>query len=135
VVLAGGAEPEGLIWSFSRPGVATFERGAVLAEGPGEVDVVAEWEGERVAWHLVVELGTELSFVDVPATLSVGETTTLALASGERPVAPDDVTWTSSDPKVLQVSGGQLQAVAPGTAFVTASTGGSSAMAEVAVQP
>lgn len=137
VVLGDGEVPEGLIWSFSRPGVASLQQGTFLAEGPGEVEVVAEWEGERVTWDLVVEIRTELSFVGAPAALAVGDAVDLRLTAtqGGEPVDATAVAWTSSDDSVLSVDGGHLVGVAPGTAFVTASARGASAMVEVTVHP
>ncbi|MCA9491344.1 MAG: hypothetical protein KC621_15540 [Myxococcales bacterium] len=137
VVLGDGEVPEGLIWSFSRPGVASIQHGTLLAEGPGEVEVVAEWEGERVAWDLVVELRTELSFVDAPAALAVGDAVDLHLTATEGGVAVDAkaIDWTSSDDAVLLVDAGHLKGIAPGTAYVTASAQGASAMIEVTVHP
>ncbi|MCB9687568.1 MAG: hypothetical protein H6738_16605 [Alphaproteobacteria bacterium] len=137
VVLGDGEVPEGLIWSFSRPGVASIQHGTLLAEGPGEVEVVAEWEGERVAWDLVVELRTELSFVEAPATVAVGDAVDLHLAATEGGVPVDTTAadWTTSDEAVLLVEGGHLHAIAPGTAYVTASARGASAMIEVTVHP
>ena len=135
VVLGDGTDPEGLIWSFSRTGVASIADGAVVAEGPGTVSVVAEWEGERVSWDLVVELRTELSFVDAPANLAAGEAIDLRVAAsrGGEPVDPQAVEWTSSDDQVIAVVAGHARAIAPGTAFVTARTGGASAMVEITV--
>ena len=63
--------PDGLIWTLSRDGVARIDGDEVVAEGPGEVQVVAEWEGERVAWTLRVELG-DVARVRGPAVVAPG---------------------------------------------------------------
>src|SRR5687767_4058527 len=66
VRLEDGTEPVGVIWTLSREGVAHVEGDRLVAEGPGEVQVVAEWEDQRVEWTLLVELGTRLGFVHPP---------------------------------------------------------------------
>src|SRR5688572_13921537 len=73
VELEDGTEPEGVIWTLSREGVAHVEGDRLVAEGPGEVQVVAEWEDQRVEWTLLVELGTMLAFVQPPSRLKVGQ--------------------------------------------------------------
>ena len=66
IVAGDGELPSGLIWTLSREGVARLDGNQVIAEGPGEVAVIAEWEGAKVQWTLVVELETQLSFVSPP---------------------------------------------------------------------
>jgi Big-like domain-containing protein len=72
------------------------------------------------------------------ATLRIGERIRLdpglASASGtSRPVDPATVTWTSQDPAIATVSGGQVTAVAPGYAVIIAVAGGRRAYAKIAV--
>lgn len=136
VRLDDGGAPDGLSLTLSRDGVARIEDGRVVAEGPGEVVVRAEWEGQRVEWTLRVELETTVAFVRPPDTLSVGEQARLgvAVSTGDRPVAAPAVEWSSSDPGVLRVDAqGAAEAVAPGQAWVTARSGGGQAMAEIRV--
>lgn len=136
VVAEDGSVPEGLIWNLSREGVARIEGGQVIAEGPGEVEVSVEWEGSRVAWMLRVELETVLSFVSPPPSVGVGEAVQLSVHGtlGGEPIELGSVSWTSSDDRVLQVSrDGEAIGVAPGVAYVTARSGGGSAMVEVEV--
>lgn len=137
VVLHDGTVPEGLIWSLSREGVARIEQDRVIAEGPGVVQVVAEWEDQRVEWTLVVELGTTLAFVRPPARLRVGEEVPLEVEAtvGDDVVEPGPIEWASSDPGILAVDVGRATGVAPGTAWITASARGASAMAELEVVP
>jgi hypothetical protein len=138
VVLEDGTHPTGVIWSLSREGVAHLQGDQVVAYGPGEVDVVAEWEGARVEWTLVVELATMLTLVDPPSTLKVGESRPVAIQAraGERQLAPAAVEWTVSDPAVLRVDGqGTLVGVGPGVGYVTARVGGAFAMAQIEVIP
>jgi hypothetical protein len=136
VVLENGHVPDGLIWTLSRDGVARIVGGRVVAEGPGEVQVAAEWEGERVVWTLRVELATMLAFVDPPSVVAVGSTVTLPVAAkvGDVDVDPGQIVWTSSNPSVLQVdASGTVVGVSAGMAYVTARARGASAMAEIEV--
>lgn len=59
-----------------------------------------------------------------PATLKVGETTTLtATVAPNNATESKTVTWTSSDNKVASVENGLIKAIAPGTATITAKAG------------
>ena len=135
VRLDDGSVPRGLIWSLSPHGVARFDGQTVVAEGPGEVRVIAEWEEQQVEWTLVVELATMLAFVDVPATLPVGGEVELQLEArmGEETIDPGPVDWSSSDPAVVRVTNGRAYGVAPGMAYITAHARGAQAMAELEV--
>jgi hypothetical protein len=72
------------------------------------------------------------------ATLRIGERVRLdpglASASGtSRPVDASTLTWTSMDPAIATVSGGQVTAVAPGYAVIVAEGNGRRAYAKIAV--
>lgn len=136
VVLDEGAAPDGLILTLSRPGVARIEGNRVIALAPGVVDVVAEWEGDRVVWTLEVALETTLSFVDPPSTLRVGDAVALAVVAqvGERAVDAGLVTFVTSDDGVVGIDDhGRAVGRGPGTAYVTARAKGTSAMVEIEV--
>ena len=138
VVLEDGREPDGLIWTLSRDGVARIVGGRVVAEGPGAVEVAAEWEGERVAWVLHVELATMLAFVDPPSSLPVGASRTVEVAArvGQTRVEPGPITWSTSNPEVVEVDAtGTVVGVGAGVAYLTARARGASAMVEVEVTP
>jgi hypothetical protein len=138
VRLTSGDLPDGLIWTLSRSGVARIEDGRVIAEGPGQVEVAAEWEGARVSWTLAVELDTTVSFVGPPSSLRVGEVQPLLIAAqvGDQTVEPGPIQWATSDPAVLVVDpNGTAIAAGAGTAYVTATTNGGNAMVEIEVVP
>jgi hypothetical protein len=74
------------------------------------------------------------------ATSIVGQVTqfvvTLRDAAGRVLTLPDDITWTSSAPTVAKATGvGGVTAVNPGTATLTATSGGKSAAVTVTVTP
>ena len=132
--LSDGTTPAGLRVQVYRRDVAEVGADHVIARGPGRTPVVARWRGQEVAWTLEVDLATELR-VSGPSTLRPGETARLDLAAvraGE-PVALGEVTWESSDPSVLAVREGQVEAIRPGRAFITAHTKAARAMVELAV--
>jgi hypothetical protein len=138
VILEDGRSPDGLIWTLSRDGVARIVGGEVIAEGPGDVEVAAEWEGERVVWTLHVELATELAFVDPPSSLPVGASRQVAVAAraGETEIDAGRVVWKSSNTEVLGVDpSGRVSGMSAGVAYLTAQARGASAMVEVEVVP
>jgi hypothetical protein len=137
VVLDDGTEPDGVIWTVAHPEVADVQGNRVIAVGPGETAVHAEWEGVRVGFRVIVTLDTQLTFVDAPASLRVGEARALSLVArvADRPVDPGPVSWSSSDPEVVRIDAGTVHAVLPGTAWVVAKARGASAMLELEVVP
>ncbi|MEZ4236305.1 MAG: hypothetical protein R3F59_09120 [Myxococcota bacterium] len=138
VVTDGGDVPDGVIVTLSRGGVARVAGDHVVAVGPGEVVVGAEWEGSRVEWVLTVDLDTRtvLTFVSPPSTLRVGVPVALRVAAstGGEPVPVGAVSWQSSDPAVVRIGDdGEAIGVAAGVAYLTARAEGASAMVEVEV--
>jgi hypothetical protein len=136
VMLEDGAEPRGVIWTAAPEGVARLEGGQVVAIGPGEARVVAEWEEQTVEWTLVVELARVLAFHEPPSRVAVGEQVQLKVAAhvGEAEVGPGDVRWTSSAPALLSVApDGRAVGITPGTAWVTARASGAKAMVQIDV--
>jgi Bacterial Ig-like domain (group 2) len=134
VVLPGVEGP--VQWSLSRPGVARFEGGVVVAEGPGQVVIGARWEDAQVDWTLRVELKTVVWFVDPPMSLAPGESRKLQVAAtaGGVHLDPGRVLWVSSDPQVLSVDPyGIVTANEPGTSYITVRTSVGSAMVELVV--
>ncbi|MEN0060864.1 MAG: hypothetical protein AAGA48_01880 [Myxococcota bacterium] len=133
--LSDGSKPMGLRLLVPRREVAEVRPEYIVARGPGRTPVVARWRGQEVTWTLEVDLVTELRVTGVPSSLRPGDTARLDLSAvrSGRSVAVGEVTWVSSDPTVLQVQEGQIQAIRPGLAFVTAQTSGAAAMIELAV--
>lgn len=137
VLLEDGSPPDGLILTLSRSGVARIEGDRVVALAPGEVGVIAEWEGAQVEWTLVVELETMLAFVSPPSKLRVGESVPLSVAATVGPDSVDagPVSYASSDPDVVQIDAASGRAIGrgKGVAYVTARARGASAMVELEV--
>ncbi|HHO53708.1 MAG TPA: hypothetical protein ENK18_23255 [Deltaproteobacteria bacterium] len=136
ILLDNGSEPHGVIWSLSEDGVARLDGAQLVAVGSGEVQVVGEWEDQRIEWTLVVELATLLSFVDAPARIPMGSAVDLIVEAhrGDEPIPVGAVQWITSDPRVLRVlSSGRAEGRTPGTVYVTARARGAQAMVEIEV--
>ncbi|MEM6925350.1 MAG: hypothetical protein AAF602_00360 [Myxococcota bacterium] len=133
--LSDGTEPPGLRVLVPRRDVAEVGGDRIIARGPGRTPIVARWRGQEVVWTLEVDLETELRVMGVPSSLRPGDVARLDLAAVRSgvPVAIGEVVWVSSDPTVLAVTGGEIEALRPGRAFVTAQTKAAEAMVELAV--
>lgn len=142
VLDARGQEVSGrrLFWSVLDSTVATVtQAGVVTARAPGSTLVSANVEG-RSGVATVYVSARPVSAVRVePATLQLvaGATASLrarALDDAGGELTGTTVTWTSSDTAVARVSAaGDVTALAPGIAIVTASVEGRSAVVAVSV--
>lgn len=137
VLLDDGTEPDGVIWTVSHPEVADVQGNRVVAVGPGETEVGAEWEGSRITFRVIVALDTQLGFVDAPETLHLGERRPLVVVArvGDDVVDAGPVSWTSSASEIVELEDGTAVGRRPGTAWVTARARGASAMLELEVVP
>jgi uncharacterized protein YjdB len=112
-------------WASSAPAVASVLAGTVTALHSGETAVSAKAEGVGATASVVVNIpaGVELTpkRIDVDG---VGKSVALnAVVKDEngKPVANEPVEWSTSDPKVVQVSGGRVTSTGPGTATISVS--------------
>jgi hypothetical protein len=138
---AGGAAVSGGTprWTTSDASIGTVTaEGLFTAVGPGSVTVTAVIDGVPGSSTIDVVPASVVTLAVLPTSLSLapGEASTLAAQargrSGE--VVQAGVTWRSSAPGVATVSsGGAVEAVAPGTATITASAGGVSETVAVTV--
>lgn len=129
-------------WSSSNPAIASVSNiGAITALTPGTTSIIATSEGQSGSAVLTV-LPAPVATVTVTlaqATLTAGSSTvaiaTLRSATNdvltERPIS-----WSSSDNAIATVSqSGTVSSVAPGTATITAQSGGQSGSAVLSVTP
>jgi len=132
-----GAEVE---WTTSDASVATVdETGEVTAVGNGTATITAESGGVSDSAEITVEQEPDQIQVD-PSELTLSEPGATAelsaqvLDAGGAEVEGAEVTWSTSDVEVATVSeSGVVEAVAEGTAVITAESGGASAEVEVTV--
>lgn len=112
-------------WTSSAPSVATVdEDGKVTAQRSGDAvitAVVGEVKGEAT-----VKVSIPATVTLTPATLELkapGQSASLEAKVADdagKPLAAKRLDWDTSDAAVVRVVGGQVTAVAPGTAVVTA---------------
>jgi serine/threonine-protein kinase len=134
-------------WSSSAPGIAMVtESGTLRALRPGQATIIATVDGRSTTTRIEVvspvaqpparESIAAISVVPNAAPLTVGSTMTLSAVlrdgSGKR-LEDRTITWTSSSSAVSVSPNGQVLAVGPGTAMVTASSEGRSASATITV--
>ena len=131
--LSDGSVPDGVMWEVVEPAIAHVQNRGVHALGRGRTDVVGHWEGQQVAWTLVVDPSLQLVFDRAPATVLVGQTVPLLVLANDDPAPPQTLAWSVSSPEVLAVTAGEAQGIAPGVAYVTVAREGSRAMVEITV--
>jgi uncharacterized protein YjdB len=133
--------PEARItWELGDTTTASFDRatGTLTARDTGATTLTARLRGfEPVVWRLHVIAGV-LRLDRHRAALGLGERVTLAanlLDEAGKVIAPaTDVEWGTDRPDVAVVSAGQVRAVSPGRAVVTATLpGGKPATADIFV--
>lgn len=135
--LSDGTAPKGVAWRLSREGIVRLAGSQLVAEAPGEVDVVGSWQTQEVRFTLEVRVDAQLRFVRTPAELRVGETVGLRVdgRAGDQAIPAEAIAWTTSAPDVLSVDHGVAVGRDAGTAYVTAAAWGAEAMAELVVVP
>lgn len=118
-----------LTWESSDPKVATVEpSGIVKSTGPGRAQIVARLGALSAAATVDVVDTASMALIPPRVTLAGPVGTTMTLQADIRdskgqPVAPK-LKWTTSDPKVVQVTeSGLVASAGEGKATVTASLG------------
>ena len=126
-------------WSSSAPQSATVdEAGTVTAQRSGEATVTAAIGEVRGTAQVVVSIPVSVSVSAVSRDLRPGETVVLSVVvvddAGKPVTVPRTITWASSDVGVARVVDGKVEAVGPGSATVTASTGSLKGASSVTVR-
>jgi uncharacterized protein YjdB len=140
-----------LSWSSTDSAVASVDSatGSVRALAPGQAQIIAVAGSSRDSARIVVRLAAKKTPTSSqPASLSiapheplrVGDTATLALTALDRrgnPVRPTRITWSSSEPRVVEVNArtGQVRAHGAGTTLLIARSGSESAISSLTVLP
>ena len=137
-VLPADATDPSVTWSTSDASLATVAGGKVVAVKEGKATITAK-AGEKEATCLVT-----VAKKIIPVSSVALDKTTLTLVEGDEAVLsatvlPADatdptITWSTSDASVATVSGGQVKAVAPGKATITAKAGEKEATCTVTVE-
>jgi uncharacterized protein YjdB len=132
-----------ILWYTSATSVATVtDSGEVLAVAPGAATLSAVSEGVSGQAALTVippppaPVAKVLVAID-PAAVTVGQTAHATVSLQDsigNPLTDRLVTWQSGNPSVATVSGGgDISALAPGTAAITATSEGKTASASLSV--
>jgi uncharacterized protein YjdB len=135
--LAGRA----VTWASGNTGIATVtQAGLITAIAPGNTNVTATSEGKlgTVAVTVTAPAVGSVSITPNAATVSVAATTPLSVTVrdvNDGVVQNAAVTWSSDKPLTASVSqSGVVTGLIPGTATVTASSGGKTGTAAITVQ-
>ncbi|MGA8893388.1 MAG: Ig-like domain-containing protein [Anaeromyxobacteraceae bacterium] len=126
-------------WSSSAPQVATVdEAGTVTAQRSGDAAVTAAIGEVKGVAQVVVSIPASIS-VSVPSRdMRPAETLVLSVVvvddAGKPVTVPRTISWASSDPGVARVADGKVEAVGPGSATITASTGSLKATSQITVR-
>lgn len=127
-------------WATSSSAIATVSpTGLVTAVSAGVVSITATSEGKVGSLQLTVLAPTPASVTVSPSsvTLTQGQTATLTATvrdAAQNILTNQSVTWSSSNPAAVTIlQSGQMTAVGPGNATVTATSGGRSGTASVTV--
>jgi hypothetical protein len=134
--------PSAATWFSSSTGVATVNNGSVRGVAGGDVDIVVSYRGFTATARVVIlDPAVRFPWLDIRSLTNIetGATSRASAlyfetASSSRNVN-DQATWTSSDHRVFTVEAGQVKAVGPGTAYVTATYNGLTATVFASVPP
>ena len=130
-----------ITWASANTGVATVtQAGLITAVGAGSTTVTATSEGKTGTVSVTVTPPAIGSVTVAPTTATVSVAFTTQLNATVRDVngvvvSAASVTWSSSSPLVASVSQtGVVTGLLPGTATITATSGGKSGTATITVQ-
>lgn len=119
-ILPEGTANQNVIWMSSNPNVVDVFNGILMArsEGTAFITAINPSESSNYASCIVIvkKTNSEMSINKTTSTLAVGSTDTLTVT-----ISPNQaVTWSSSNPEIVEVFNGTLMARKVGTAVVTA---------------
>lgn len=107
-------------WSSSSPSVVKMDRSKItaLAEGSATMTVSMTFKGKEYSASCSVTVkAPTIDITNCPSSMYVGDSGQLSASTSNGKT----VSWSSSDDRVVTVSGGKVQAQGQGTATVTAS--------------
>lgn len=127
-VAPANATNKAVIWSSNKPNIATVDinNGTVTAVAQGTATITAKTSdgGFEASCTVTVKTpATETKSVSLnksALTLSVGETDTLTAMVKPDSLTDKSVTWSTSNAAAATVTDGRVEAIAPGTATITA---------------
>lgn len=126
-----------VVWKSSDPQVASVDdKGTVTGVAEGQAVITAEAGGKSAGCTVTVKEVPVTGIVLDPVEMEVevGETFTIEATVEPENAGDKTVVWESDDESVATVDGGNVTAVAPGTAKIIARAGGVSAECAVTVK-
>jgi hypothetical protein len=144
-VYAGGTSADlsgSATWSSSDVAIATVAAGTITGVAPGQATITAAVAGKTATAIIVVTPpGTTVvgfAIDPIESVLEVGETHALVareiFSTGDRIDASARATFTSGAPTIVAMSGAVATAVGPGSATITATLDGRTAMIAIDVR-
>ncbi len=131
-----------IAWTSSNPAVATVSgTGVVTAVGVGSANIIASSGGQSGQASLTATLAPVATVTVAPSTLTLVVGAASQLNATTRDALGNVlfgrvITWSSSDANVVSVSPtGQIGAVGPGSAVVTATSEGQTGQATITIIP
>ena len=137
-VSAGADADTTVAWTTSAPSIATVDAsGKVTAVKAGNVNITATVGGKSAVCAVTVVPDDQVNSVTLDktsASMTEGDSLTLAATVNAGKDANKTITWTTSDPGIATVdAGGKVTAVKAGNAMITATVGSVSASCGVTV--
>lgn len=120
------AANKALTWNSSNEAIAKVENGIVTPVSQGVSTITATSADGTISATCVIQVSeitvdpTGIAFEEEEYTLSIGQTIVISALVTPENATGYSITWTSSDPKVVTVSGGAVTGVAEGEATITA---------------
>ena len=128
------ATDRNVIWTSSDESVAKVSDGKVTAVKSGKATITAKCGDKTAVCAVTVTVPTGSVTLDkTTLSLAVGESAQLTATVSPADATDRNVTWISSDESVASVNSGIVTALKEGTATITASAGGKSAVCAVTV--
>ncbi|MDF2511542.1 MAG: hypothetical protein K0S04_1408 [Herbinix sp.] len=127
-----------ITWSSSNKSVVTVDStGNVTGVGAGEADITAVMGKYSTTSRIIVDgisvNPTSMVFTNNDVSLNKGESTKLSLSFTPANITNKAITWKSSNSSVVTVEQGRIYAKGSGSAIVTATTQGVTAVCKVMV--
>lgn len=141
-VLPEDATNKAVTWASSSPEIISVdENGRIEAKAEGNADITVTSADNPVVTDtvtitvqpLVVPVES-VAIINAPEIMKIGEKATLSVTVLPENATDKAVAWASSNPEIISVINGEIEAKAPGTAGITATaTDGSNKSATVQV--
>ena len=114
-------------WTSSDEDIATVTDGYVTAISEGDVEITAKVGTKTATYnlHVIPRIAlVDISFSETEGTLNVGQDMNLTVIYNPTETNDDKtITWESSNPGIAYVDNGNIVALAPGEATITAKVG------------